>query len=308
MQRFFIFCAFLLILSLKGQGQEIEKIPLGTKEDGNNYYLVVKPLSASVKGVLVLLPGFGQSAESIFPETRLHQLSYLNEVLLVSLSVGEKIHADQQVVEKLNRVLKDVQQRFSLEQSTFVLGGFSAGGTLALRYTELCKEKPAQFPIQPQGVFTVDSPVDLVAIYQYFNREIKKNFSIVGVNEAVYVKNHMDRELGELDSHMENYIAHSPFYTAKENGNERFLKDVAVRVYHDIDIQWSLKNRRRSFFDNNELEASELINRLLLLGNERAEFMVGKKGYRSNGERHPHSWSIVDEEELIKWMKKLMAI
>jgi hypothetical protein len=27
------------------------------------------------------------------------------------------------------------------------------------------------------------------------------------------------------------------------------------------------------------------------------------RGYRSNGDRHPHSWSIVDVNELIKWIK-----
>jgi hypothetical protein len=26
------------------------------------------------------------------------------------------------------------------------------------------------------------------------------------------------------------------------------------------------------------------------------------KGYRANGQRHPHSWSIVDGKDLIKWM------
>ncbi|EGV42597.1 hypothetical protein BZARG_1833 [Bizionia argentinensis JUB59] len=26
------------------------------------------------------------------------------------------------------------------------------------------------------------------------------------------------------------------------------------------------------------------------------------KGYRANGVRHPHSWSIVDKEELLQWM------
>lgn len=26
------------------------------------------------------------------------------------------------------------------------------------------------------------------------------------------------------------------------------------------------------------------------------------KGYRSNGERHPHSWSIVDGTDLVNWM------
>ena len=33
-----------------------------------------------------------------------------------------------------------------------------------------------------------------------------------------------------------------------------------------------------------------------------ASFLTEKKGYRANGDRHPHSWSIVDKKELIKWM------
>lgn len=28
------------------------------------------------------------------------------------------------------------------------------------------------------------------------------------------------------------------------------------------------------------------------------------KGYRANGERHPHSWTIVDINDLINWMLK----
>ncbi|WP_301280574.1 hypothetical protein [Tenacibaculum mesophilum] len=27
-----------------------------------------------------------------------------------------------------------------------------------------------------------------------------------------------------------------------------------------------------------------------------------KKGYRANGERHPHSWAIVDKNDLINWI------
>ena len=26
------------------------------------------------------------------------------------------------------------------------------------------------------------------------------------------------------------------------------------------------------------------------------------KGYRANGDRHPHSWSIVDKDDLINWI------
>ncbi|MFM7857623.1 MAG: hypothetical protein ACKO96_38310, partial [Flammeovirgaceae bacterium] len=102
----------------------------------------------------------------------------------------------------------------------------------------------------------------------------------------------------------------SPFYAASnEPGNERFLKNTAVRVYHDMDVVWQLQNRRRSLYDNNALCSSELINRLLLMGNDKAAFVQSdRKGYRSNGMRHTHSWSIVDEVECIQWIKEVLEI
>ncbi len=53
------------------------------------------------------------------------------------------------------------------------------------------------------------------------------------------------------------------------------------------------------------LDASELVSRLVLMGNKHAEFVSSKTpGRRSNGLRHPHSWSIVDEVDCVQWMKE----
>ncbi|MBK8873530.1 MAG: hypothetical protein IPN13_06235 [Bacteroidetes bacterium] len=89
--------------------------------------------------------------------------------------------------------------------------------------------------------------------------------------------------------------------------NEIYLKDIAVRTYHDVDIAWRIVNRNQTVHLSNYEMSAELINRLVLMGNKRAEFMQSfKTGYRSNGQRHPHSWSIVDEKELIVWMEGLL--
>jgi hypothetical protein len=38
-------------------------------------------------------------------------------------------------------------------------------------------------------------------------------------------------------------------------------------------------------------------------GDKNIELIQTKnRSYRSKGQRHPHSWSIVDEEELIRWI------
>jgi len=48
----------------------------------------------------------------------------------------------------------------------------------------------------------------------------------------------------------------------------------------------------------------EKINELNRLGNEKASLIVTEnKGFRKlQNSRHPHSWSIVDVDELIDWL------
>jgi len=106
----------------------------------------------------------------------------------------------------------------------------------------------------------------------------------------------------------EIFKALSPFSIDKSLGeNERFLKEVAVRAYHDIDVSWRLIHRNQTARFDNYIATSELINRLMLLGNEQAEFIqTYQTGYRRNGDRHPHSWSIIDAEECVEWMKGLL--
>jgi hypothetical protein len=70
---------------------------------------------------------------------------------------------------------------------------------------------------------------------------------------------------------------------------------------------WRLNNSTQSVSDDNDLITSELIKRLLLMCNIKGEFMQSyQTGYRINGQRHPHSWSIVAEVECIQWIKGLL--
>ncbi len=252
------------------------------------------------------MPGFGQDAESVFPESRLPNVAYVNDLLTIVVAGGRKLYADESVINRLNTCMVHVKKKFQVASNKFIIGGFSAGGTISLRYAEYCHEKKAEAPIIPQAVFSVDSPIDLFAIWDYFEREKKKGFSEAGVGEANFISAIMLKEIGDPVKNPDRYNALTPFNKqSSEPGNEKYLTSIPVRVYHDIDVEWQLKNRRRSLLDSNALEASELISRLLLSGNEQAEFMTAKQpGYRSNGIRHPHSWSIVDEVEMVQWVLK----
>jgi hypothetical protein len=254
-----------------------------------------------------LLDGFGGRPESILVESALPDVAFANDILTIGVGMGEKIYADSAVIGKMNSILRDVVQRYKVPADKFVIGGFSAGGTISLRYAELCKESPSMYPINPGAVFAVDSPVDIIDLWNVFEKQIIKNYSEVAVGEAKYVSTLMQREHGIPKEKMKTYLWLSPFYHQQTgNGNERHLKDIPVRVYHDVDISWRLQNRRQSAYESNFLNSSEFILRLLLLNNKDAEFIKGRTGYRSNGTRHPHSWNIVDEIEFIQWMKKIV--
>jgi pimeloyl-ACP methyl ester carboxylesterase len=280
---------------------------VNVKDTVSGYYLSVKPPTNTVNGVLVLLDGFGGRAESVFVESMLPNVAYANDILTVAVAMGEKIYADSVVIGKLNLLLRDAIKRYKVPPDKFVIGGFSAGGTIALRYAELCKESPSKYPINPKAVFAVDSPVDIIDLWNFFEKQIAKNYSDVAVGEAKFVSALMQREYGTPQANLKTYQRLTPFYNQqKEQGNEKYLKDIPVRVYHNVDVAWQLQNRRRSIYEANYLNSSELILRLLLMKNDAAEFIKGRTGYRSNGMRHPHSWNIVDEVEFIQWMKRIV--
>lgn len=89
----------------------------------------------------------------------------------------------------------------------------------------------------------------------------------------------------------------------KNGGNARFLNYVPIRIYSDPDIDWHLRERQTDYYDMNALDQTAMINELRILGNENTEFINALgKGYRLNGTRHPHSWSIAEPHELMKWI------
>jgi pimeloyl-ACP methyl ester carboxylesterase len=300
---------FLLILWVDASlwAQSEEKHVLNEEEEFSGYYLAVEPESDTIEGVLILIAGFGQRPEDVFLETKLEQVAFENNVLTIAFAAGNKLYADSVTRYNLSLVIKDILIRYKTDPTKFVIGGFSAGGMIALRYVELCNEFPDSFPIQPKGVFTVDSPIDIFTIYKQLEQSLADNYSPIAVEEAQRALKYIRDDYGVPEEHIPVYAALTAFSMNKAYGeNERFLKNVAVRTYHDVDIAWRIINRNQTVHNSNYEVTAELINRLVLMGNHRAEFMQSfKTGYRSNGQRHPHSWSIVDEVECIEWIKKL---
>jgi len=98
-----------------------------------------------------------------------------------------KLTADSTLRRKINLVLNHVIEETKVEKDRFVLGGFSAGGAIALRYTELCYQFPDKYPIKPKGVFMADSPVDMFHSWKFLEESLKNNHSEISVNEANWI-------------------------------------------------------------------------------------------------------------------------
>jgi pimeloyl-ACP methyl ester carboxylesterase len=297
-----------LLVSQVAYAQTLKKIIIDDKDFYSGYYIAVEPQTDSIAGVLVLLSGFGQRAEDSTPETKLHNVAYANHILTIFFAGGNKLYADSITQVKLSAVLRDVIRRYKVITNTFVLGGYSAGGMIVLRYVELCNEFPDTFPIQPPGVFTVDSPIDIFTIYEQLEESAKNNYSEAAVEEAVRAMGFINKDYGIPRDNVSTYAKLTAFSMNPDySQNEKYLKSVAVRTYHDVDIAWRIINRNQTVHRSNYEVTAELINRLVLMGNPKAEFMqTFQTGYRSNGQRHPHSWSIVNEIELIQWMQGLI--
>ena len=112
---------------------------------------------------------------------------------------------------------------------------------------------------------------------------------------------------GTPDQQPEAYREYSPFvHDYHLDTLQNVWLPVAIRIYTEPDVQWWMRERTKNLFGMNTLDASAWINHLQLLGHTRATLITtSEKGHHPDGRRHPHSWSIVDNGELVRWFLNL---
>lgn len=298
-----LFCLIVAANSLFAQ-QPQKKI-FDSRDTVYGYYTVIEPQSKKYDALLLLLDGYGGNADDFLVETKIDEVAFANSILTVCVPTGQRLYADTGIIHLLNNTIRDVLATYKIPKTKLVMGGFSSGGTILLRYAELCNANPAQYPAVPKMLFTGDSPLDLAGLYRSSKRELEKNFTGWWLDEARMIIDKLSKNFGEPEANKAGWQTINPFNAADTAaGNEQYLSGIAYRTYHDIDVQWQLQNRRRSLYQGNALDASELISRLQLRGHQTAGFVQSKiPGQRSDGRRHPHSWNIIDADELMQWIK-----
>jgi hypothetical protein len=282
----------------------------GDGESKELFYYALVPKD-KIKGTLILLPSVWESVESVFNNNKkLCELACDSSMLIIVPSINYNIALNQVALSFLNTSFSDVLKRYNPPKSKFVIGGFSLGGINAIRYVEAAYESDSSTTIKPAAVYGVDPPLDWANTYSIFERTIALNFSVPAVNEAKDFLYKMNTEFGgSPKSFPEKYNEYSAYSRSMiDGGKAKYLLTVPIRIYCDPDIDWWMKNRQADYYDMNALDQTAMINQLQMKGNHKAEFVNALgKGYRLNGQRHPHSWSIAEPVDCLNWMLKNLS-
>jgi hypothetical protein len=269
------------------------------------FYYTISPKD-HIYGSLVLFPSTWETAESVIENNlELIKIAHSKDILIVIPSINYNLYLDGVSLSFLNATFQNLLEKYAPPSDKFVFGGFSLGGMNAIRYTEMAYENQSTTLLKPLAVYGVDPPLDYERLYNSFLRSIEKNYSDVAMAEAEDYIQHMNQKFGgPPEDFRDVYIQYSMYSKSqKDGGNAKYLASIPIRIYCDPDIDWQLTERRMDLSDMNAFDQTAMINHLLLMGNKDAEFINALgKGYRLDGRRHPHSWSLVDPKECVDWI------
>lgn len=236
-------------------------------------------------------------------------LKYQLATLFVTTSNQVEFLFDQSKMKELEGYIYEAVKKHNIPKDNMLYCGMSLGGTRALKMAAFSQTMQSTYKLIPKAIAICDAPLDMVRNYNECKKASDLNLNPVGASESEFVSSYIKSNLKGTPQHaMEAYIKYSPFcYTAENGGNAKAFKNIYLRCYTEPDVNWWIENRGRDYYGMNAIDLAGLVNQLKILGSKKAELITTTgKGFQ-NGKRHPHSWSIVDENEMVEWFARLIA-
>jgi len=264
------------------------------------YYTLVAPPNPAA--VLVLYPCFPCNAENTQVEFPIEEKALANNVAVLYMEFNYRLMLTLGEKELLAEELKIIFQEHQLPTNNIYMGGFSGGGNVTFLLGNYLLE--TQHTIQPKGVFMVDSPIDLVALFYVAEHNVEANFSAGAVQESSFFIEEFTNAFGHPDTALAAYEAASPYTQATNNtSNLEALMAIKLRLYTEPDSLWWETNRMTAYAQTNAYSIENMAKALQEQGGTKVEHITStNRGYRADGTRHPHSWRLIEENELIRWM------
>jgi hypothetical protein len=308
MKRFSIFLAFVVFCSISF-AQKVETIYLNPTDSTSNLYVIVYPPKLPWKGYAFFIPGMFQKATDVLVQTDLPKYAAQQGMLTIVPTFKTGIASfgiDTATQASFLELLRYVNTTYKLDVLPFYVGGFSIGGTCAIKYAELALSN--NYAIKPAAVFAIDSPLDFERAYNNMLRETRlPNSPEEALAESNYILKRSRKEFGGSPSdHLLNYHLMSPYsFNDTTQHAIKPLVNLPIRLYTEPDVQWWL-DEGVDYSLMNAFDFAAMTNELQRLGSTKVELITtNNKGYRKPGnERHPHSWSIAEPKELVSWLLK----
>ncbi len=299
-----------LFISIISYGQRIETVFLNEKDSSSNMYVAAFPKGEVVKSFMVLLDGFGNSPNSALSQTEIPKFASKNGILTIMpvLKTGSTYWGSDTASQKsLKAIIDLIVTKYHLKDKDFYIGGFSIGGTCAVRYAELSVQE--NYALKPKAVFAINPVLDWERYYNGAKRVVRLSDTTKVNDEVFYMIKRIEKEMnGTPQTSLENFHSHSPysFSDTTQKAIKNLIK-IPIMIISEPDLQWYLKERNYDCSYNNITDQTAMINELQRLGNQNAVLITTtNKGYRKpNNARHPNSWSIADPKKLIKWLQIL---
>ena len=288
--------------------QKVETVYLNTKDSSTNMYIAVVPESGQIASFMFLLDGFGSSPQNVLVQTDLPRYAAQQNILTIVpiLKTGALYFgSDTASQESLKELIELIASKYQLKGKKFFIGGFSIGGTCAVKYAELAVQR--NYPIKPKAVFAIDPPLDWERFYTAAKRVVKLSAPDKLNGEVTYMIDRIQKEMGGTpETALEKFHGNSPYsYSDTTQRAIKALVKTPIMILSEPDIQWWLSQRGYDYSYINIIDQAAMINELQKLGNDKAFLITtSDKGYRKpNNNRHPHSWSIADPKQTMNWLQ-----
>lgn len=273
----------------------------------NKGYTVWLPGSGKIKGLVVFTHVRRDTVKSEF----LIDYALKNSLAVLYASTENRLEfffEDEKMLE-IEGYIHEVISTYEIPDNNLLYCGMSLEGTRALKLAIFGRSHQSKYKLKPKAIAICDAPLDMVRFHKEMVKAKELNFNPITANEGSWVSGYLEKNLGGTPRDtLSAYIDYSPYcYMADGGPHLTLLKDVALRAYTEPDVKWWMETRRKDYYSMNAVDLAAIINELKILGSGNAELIITQdKGYHLDGTRHPHSWSIVDEEELIDWFVRLI--
>lgn len=309
------------VLTSQAYAQVVHKHVLATRDSANlsinvgssqelAYYQYSPPPEMPVRGILLLLPGSGGLAQDVFRETRLPQEAAQIGLITIIPTLNNRLYLDRAGKLFIDAAIRQLLTENPAVGRRLVVGGFSAGGHLALSYAETLLAGDAQERMVLTAAFGVDPPLDMRQFWQLGQRRVEQNCSKLLRKEGQRILASLTNAFGGSPAQFPGqYLNGSAFSDIDSlGGNARWLNSLPTRIYAEPDLTYWRKHYCPAFTvdDLNAKTAERMIERLRQLGNNQAQYIETNGRGFLGGRRFPHAWSILDASECVTWLQRLL--